>query len=218
MTEDKLMDVETVDRDGNDVVVEDVPYIEDNDRLQKLWNTRQLLIKGFEQMGTEFTSRYQYIKAKMIEDEEVTEEDWEYIEDDCYDIELNPDTIFYHIWCSIRGDWSQGIKERGEMLLEILPKTTLKHKEEMKDLIEEMMTHWKHRYEDDVPYFDGRHYARGQRFCFYEMKNYFKEPENLDVRHTESKYLKDRIDPKIPMKHIDAVILYQLWKRGGKDV
>jgi hypothetical protein len=51
-------------------------------------------------------------------------------------MKLNTDTVFYHIWYSIRGDWSDQVEHRLQILLEILPKTSIKDKPKMQEWLE----------------------------------------------------------------------------------
>ncbi len=43
----------------------------------------------------------------------------------------HPDVILYLLFESIRGDWSDGIEERGKAIIDILPYTTFKEKEDL---------------------------------------------------------------------------------------
>jgi len=59
---DGVMDLETVDANGDKVIVQDIPY--KNHRGEKLVSCNDAIIKGYEQYGERFCTEEEYKQAK----------------------------------------------------------------------------------------------------------------------------------------------------------
>ncbi len=88
------------------------------------------------------------------------------------------DVLFLDIYRSIRGDWSGGIKMRGETMIKLLSKTTLS-----KDLQKFFKKHFEAMIKAfDSDYFDGRDWARDTDNSYEDLmkskwfdKKYYKK-------------------------------------------
>lgn len=88
---------------------------------------------------------------------------------------LYPDVKLYILFESIRNNWSDRIVERGNAIIKILPSTTFIEKKQMKELMNNMIEFWN----IDRENFDGRHFARDGKFCYYTLFEHFKTLDNL---------------------------------------
>ncbi len=69
-------DVETTNQNGEDIVIENVPYIID-DEGDKLTDVNDMIICGYEQYGKEFSDEIHYVLAKAEEDMKLTKDEKE---------------------------------------------------------------------------------------------------------------------------------------------
>ena len=79
------------------------------------------------------------------------------------------DVLFLDIYQSICGGWGTGVIQRGEMMIELLPKTTLSDdkKKRLKSHLEWMVQDFKRS-----PYeFDGRSWARDAAISYDDLMN-----------------------------------------------
>ena len=129
---------------------------------------------------------------------------------------LKHDNVFYRIFSSIRYDWSYGIDERADWLLEILSHTTVFDKEEMKKTLiamkESFLEDLKRDYDDR--WFDGRSWAKGHI-------SYLDAWEWISLLYIDLHY-PDKKNPawSFPVLdedddncHDDVEILYKAWKK-----
>jgi len=119
---------------------------------------------------------------------------------------LNHDYAFYHIWYSIREDWSNDVIERLKRLLKILPFTTLIEKDEMREYLKQSIYDWA---EGEVS--DGRNIARDCYFCYYEMGNKFADPTHVGWVYNVHGNVSE--DPLIDgVGHEEANEIYEIWE------
>jgi hypothetical protein len=121
---------------------------------------------------------------------------------------LNHDYAFYHIWCSIRGDWGRDVIERLKRLLKILPFTTLIEKDEMREYLKQSIYDWA---AGEVS--DGRTIARDCYFCYFDMGNKFAEPYHVGWIQDEDECGFVHEDPLIDgVGHEEANEIYEIWE------
>lgn len=108
---------------------------------------------------------------------------------------------FYDIYSSIRQDWTQEIDERIKWLLEILPHTTVKHKEDMTKHLEELSQAW----EEDPDMFDGRSWVRNCDFSYVYPENWITDFNYVTLLDADGEEFEENL-------HDDAEEMYNLWK------
>lgn len=125
-------------------------------------------------------------------------------------MKLNADTVFYHIWYSIRGDWSDGVIHRLQILLDLLPQTSIKDKPKMKD----WLTYCKDEWGNDIE--DGRTVARDGYIEFWKLHTLFSRQADLDVNwnhHKEDQDIYTAILDEFGGCSDDAIELYEEYQR-----
>lgn len=130
-------------------------------------------------------------------------------------MKINADTVFYHIWYSIRGDWSDHVVRRLEILLELLPQTSIKDKSKMKEYLDYCKKEWGDGIED------GRTIARDGYIEFWNLHKLFSRPSNLDVQwnhHKEDKDIHTSILDEFGGCEDDAIELYEQYQRKSTEV
>lgn len=115
-----------------------------------------------------------------------------------------PNNVFYRIFESIREDWTCGVGERGRWLLEILPRTSVREKEKMREHLEEMMEAWWQVAPDE---FDGRNWTRDGPFCCLEPEVWVTDWKYIHLFDTNDDIFEE-------MLYDDAAELYAVWKAG----
>ncbi len=88
---------------------------------------------------------------------------------------IHPDVMFYLLFESIRGDWSEGVGHRILAMESIIDETSFADKDGMKQHLKDILNAWT----DENEHFDGRHWARDGKFCYYKLFNNFDTIENF---------------------------------------
>ena len=120
---------------------------------------------------------------------------------------LKHDNVFYHMYSSIRYDWTNGVKERGEWLLEILPFTSVIDKNGMKDLLETMISSCQR----SEYFFDGRDWVRDCSFNYLKVDKWISNLNDIDLIYDEGEYY-PYLNENDNM-YEDVEVLYEEWKK-----
>lgn len=114
---------------------------------------------------------------------------------------LLSNNVFYDVYTSIRHDWTESIDERVEWLLDILPHTTVKYKENMTRHLEALLQAW----EEDPEMFDGRSWIRDCDFSYVYPETWITDLEYAILLDTDGEEFEERL-------YDDAKEMYNLWK------
>jgi hypothetical protein len=112
--------------------------------------------------------------------------------------------VFLKIFQSIREDWSYGVGERGEWLLDILPRTSVRNKEGLKGHLKDMIVAWNMQDDDE---FDGRRWIRDCNYSYMYPSNWIKDWKPICLFDGDNEFFS-------PMDYEDAEVLYEIWKAG----
>lgn len=129
----------------------------------------------------------------------------------------HPDVILYLLFESIRGDWSQGIPERAEAIIDILPFTNFEEKEEMETRMNVMSIQWYTNRAD----FDGRDFARNGKYTYYLLYKLYTNTDELYKSKLLKRSLSDGEGETLHADwrifggcHDDVMQLYEEWKNA----
>lgn len=114
---------------------------------------------------------------------------------------LISNNAFYNIYTTIRHDWTESIDERVEWLLDILPHTTVKYKENMTRHLEELLQAW----EEDPEMFDGRSWIRDCDFSYVYSETWITDLDYVILLDINGEEFEENL-------YDEAEEIYNLWK------
>lgn len=117
---------------------------------------------------------------------------------------LIANNVFHKIFRSLRVDWLRGVNERGQWLLEILPRTSIEDTEEMEGFLGRILQAWEERQRVG---FKGSRWVRDGPYCYMTPEAWMTNWECVDL-----------LDPNGGtfdcLGYEEVERMYNLWRSG----
>jgi len=97
---------------------------------------------------------------------------------------LITNNVFHQIFRSIRLDYAEGVEERIGWLLEVLPHTTIKDIEEMKEYLDRLLQVWE---QNNPAAFSPSRWIRDGPYCYMTPEAWMTDWKYVDLLDTEDR-------------------------------